>query len=134
MIRKKRFIILMIVMTILIIYVQWNISSGNPDFYSGKDGGIIRVLEAILFSGSTFYLVMSNSRRILFLLLGLIVSFFSSVVIYLILAYTISYLLPDFASVYENAFFHIISCLAIVSLFFPIEKLINKTSTSKNEI
>ena len=132
MTRRTRFPILIVLITIVIIYIQWNISTGNPNFHYGKDGGIFRMLESILFLGSTFFIVMSNTKRILFLFLGFLISLISSIIVYLLLSGIIVYLVPDFKSLYENVLFHVISCVLFITLFFYIEKLITKTTTTAN--
>jgi hypothetical protein len=124
--RKIRFLILMILIVSIIIFVQWNISIGNPDFHSGKDGGMFIIFESILVLGTIFFVVMSNTKKILFLFLGFIISLVSTIIIYLVLG---------FSNFLENVPFHIISCLGFIASFFYIEKLINKNTTNtKNKM
>lgn len=126
MTRKIKFILLIILIISIIAFLEWKISTGDPNFHYGKDGGIFRTLESILLLGSIFFVVMAKTKRILFLLLGFFVSLISSIVVYLILG---------FSNIFENLIFHIISCLTFIILFFYFEKLItkktDKTTTHK---
>lgn len=123
MTRKIKFILLTILIISVIAFLEWKISTGDPNFYYGKDGGIFRTLESILLLGSIFFVVMAKTKRILFLLLGFFVSLISSTIVYLILG---------FCNIFENLIFHIISCLTFIILFFYFEKLIIKNATNTN--
>ena len=115
--RKIKFILLIVIILSVIFYLDWKISTGDPNFHSGKDGGLVCTLQSILILGSLFFVVMAKIKRILFFFLGFFVSLISSIFVYLILG---------FCNVIENLPFHIISCVSFVALFFYFEKLIKK--------
>lgn len=118
--RKIKFITLIILIVSVIIYLNWKIST-DLNYHSGKDGGLFCTLESILFLGSLFFVVMAKTKRILFLILGFFGSLISSIIVYLLLG---------FSNVLDNLPFHLISCLAFVALFFYLEKLFTKTTTT----
>ena len=115
--RKIKFIILIILITIVIAFLEWKISSGDLNFYYGKDGGVLKRLESILIFGPLFFVIMANKKHIFFLFIGLLVSIICSIIIYLLLG---------FCNVYPDLPFHIITCLTIIILFFYIEKQVEK--------
>ncbi|KUJ52374.1 hypothetical protein AR685_04955 [Chryseobacterium sp. JAH] len=119
MIRKIKFCILIIVISYTIVYFDYKIAEGDPNFHYGKDGGIILIIESILILGSLFFLVMAKTKRFLFFILGFFTSLIGSILIYLILG---------FCNIFENSPFHIISCISFIIIFFCFEKLINKNT------
>lgn len=118
-----RFGLLMILIISVITYVQWNLYKRNPNFYAGKDGGLFCMLESVLFLGAVFFALMATRKQLLFLFLGFFVSLIGTIVVYLILG---------FSHLYTKLLLHVLSCLAFVTLFFYIEKLMLKNkATSK---
>ena len=120
--RKFKFILLILLIIIVITYVEWKISSGDPNFHFGKDGGLFRTLESIVALGAIFFVAMTNTKRIQFLFLGLFTSLISTIIVYLILG---------FCNIIDNLPFHIISCISFVGLFFYIEKRITNVTKVK---
>ncbi len=120
MIRKIKFIILIILITIVIAFLEWKISSGDLNFYYGKDDGVLKRFESILIFGSLFFVIMAKKKHIFFLSIGLLVSIICSIIIYLLLG---------FCNVYPGLPFHIITCLTIIILFSASK---NKLKKEKN--
>ena len=124
MTRKIKLIILISIIASVIALLKWRISAFDLRFYYGKDGGIFRRLESILLLGSIFFMVMPNSRRIIFFIVGFFLSLFSSILLYIALG---------FLNLFESDLpFHILACLIFIILFFSTEEMIAKTTTTAN--
>ena len=119
--RIKLFIMILII-AVLIVYIDYNIKSGNPEFYSGKDNGAFRRFESIVILSTLFFLLMAGNQRILFVIIG----FFGGVICG-IAGYILAGLLP-FDSPFGNVF-HIVSCLLFIGLFYALRKLLSKKTT-----
>ena len=61
---------MIIIMAGVIVYIDYNIKSGNPDFYAGKDNGAFKRLESIVLLSTLFFTVMSTNKRVLFIITG----------------------------------------------------------------
>ena len=116
--RIKLFIMILII-AVVIVYIDYNIKSGNPEFYSGKDNGAFRRFESIVILSTLFFLLMAGNQRILFVIAG----FFGGIICS-IAGYILAGLLP-FDSPFGNVF-HIVSCLLFIGLFYALRKLLPK--------
>lgn len=81
-------------------------------FYAGKDNGIAKQFESICVLSTIYFLIMSQRKRLLNGLLGLLIGILTGVICYLILA---------FIGIY-GLLYHIISCLTFIIIFHGIEK------------
>ncbi len=115
--RIIKFFLLVILIGCVIAYLDSRIATGNIVITNPKLGGLLIRLKSILILGSLFFIVMSRTKRLLFLFLGFFISLVSSVLTYLLL--TKSNLLD---LEFELAW-HILSCLAFIIFFFLIDLL-----------
>jgi hypothetical protein len=129
MIRKVKLYVLTIIMTIIIFYFDFKISTYDMRFYSGKDDGLFIVFESIVIFSTIFFFIMSEQKRILNILIGLFIGIFMGILTYVIIALTLGKYLNNMILVY-----HIIAFLLCIKLFFVIEKLLTKSKigTKKN--
>lgn len=121
-IQSIKLLIMLLIMTGVIVYIDYNIKSGNPDFYSGKDNGAFRRFESIVVLSTLFFSLMTNNKRILFVIIGFVGGIICSVAGYILAGLT------PFDSPFGNLF-HIISCLLFIGLFYASRKLLSKKAT-----
>ena len=95
-------------------------------YHSGKDGGLFKRLESVILLNILFYLIMSKRNRILYTLIGFVISIISSYVTVMIFG-----LLPD--PINENTIMHLTTFGISYLSFFGIEKLFeNKKAIANN--
>jgi hypothetical protein len=121
MIRKVKLFVLTIIMTIIIFYFDFKISTYDMRFYAGKDNGLSIVFESIVIFSTIFFLIMSEQNRILNIIIGFFIGIFTGILNYIIITVCIGRYLNNTILVY-----HIISFLLCIKLFFVIEKLLAK--------
>ena len=119
---KSKLFVMIIIIAGVIVYIDYNIRSGNPDFYAGKDNGFFKRLESIVLLSTLFFTVMSTDKRILFIITGFFGGIASAIAGYILTG------LLSFDSPFGNVF-HIISCLLFIGLFYALRKLMSKKAT-----
>lgn len=129
MIRKVKLFVLTIIMTIIIFYYDFKISTYDMRFYSGKDDGLFVVFESIVICSTIFFLIMSEQKRILNILIGFFIGLLTGTLTYIVIAVSIGKYLNNMILVY-----HIIAFLLCVKLFFVIEKLLTKSKVGIKNI
>jgi hypothetical protein len=129
MIRKVKLFVLTIIMTIIIFYFDFKISTYDMRFYSGKDDGLFVVFESIVICSTIFFLIMSEQKRILNILIGFFIGILTAILTYIVIAVSIGKYLNNMILVY-----HIIAFLLCIKLFFVIEKLLTKSKVEIKNI
>ena len=121
MIRKVKLFILTTIMAIIVFYFDLKISEYDMRFYAGKDDGLFIVFESIVIFSAIFFLIMSEQKRFLNVIIGFFIGIFTGILTYIIIALSIGKYLNNMI-----LFYHIIAVLLCVKLFFVIEKLLTK--------
>lgn len=115
--RKVLFLIFIIIATTVICYIDYGIKKYAYRLYSGKDNGLIVRFESICFLSTFYFLIMSQQKRILMALIGLLIGVIVGVLFYLFISLFGTY---DFV-------YQIGSCFVFMFLFLPINNLLAKS-------
>jgi hypothetical protein len=129
MIRKVKLFVLALLMTFIVFYFDYKISTYDMRFYSGKDDGLFIVFESIVIFSTIFFLIMSKQKRILNVFIGFFIGIFTGILTYIIIALSIGIYLNNII-----LFYHIIAVLISIKLFFVIEKLLTKSKIETKNI
>lgn len=121
MIRVIKFIILIFITVIVIIYINHKIAIYDLRFYFGKDNGLVIIFKSIIILSTLFYLLMAKNRLLLYAFIGFITGIISSIFVYLIIAISIEKHSDNMMLI-----FHINAMLVSIILFFVIENILQK--------
>lgn len=128
-IRLVVLVILIIVMSIIIYYINGRISAYDLRFYSGKDDGAFVRLESIVIMSSFFYLFMSKKYRIIQFIGGFFIGLLSGIIGYILVGLLLYRVFSDFGLT-----FHILGCIIFMVIFFLIERLVESRSTKATRL
>lgn len=94
------------------------IKNYNIDYYHGKDNGAFVQFESIVVFAILFFFFLSNQKKIINGVVGLVVGIVGGIISYLI--------------VLEGIFFPIIACLIIITVFVlkeTVQRIIEKKAS-----
>jgi hypothetical protein len=113
---------ILIIMVVVIFWLNNEIVNYNVDYYSGKDNGFFTRIISVISLSSLFYVVMSNTRKILMGVLG-----FLSGIVCCVLSYIVwLFFFNDY-----GLSFHILACLLSVTSYFLINALFPSLTRKK---
>lgn len=105
-------IVLLILFTGTIFFLEQRIQAYDLRFYYGKDNGIFVRFESICIMSSLFYTIQTKGNRFISGIIGLITGIFSSILIWLL-----SFVLYDYIKI-SDLYFHIFSVTLFITLFY----------------
>jgi len=112
--KKYNLIVLLIVLNlVLVIYLNYKISSFDLRFYYGKDDGFFTRLEATCLMSCLYFGLLSKKRKLLFSIVGFVVGILSILISYL----TVFYFLD-----FDGVFYHLFAILLFIFTFHLIDK------------
>ena len=117
-IRMLKFALFLILISIIIYCLNDKIENYDMRYYSGKDNGAFVRIYSITILSSLFYLIMSIKFRIIQLIKGFFIGFFSSIVSYILVGLFLHKIFSNFGLT-----FHVLGCLIFILIFFMIEKV-----------
>lgn len=94
------------------LYLNYQILSSNPLYYSGKDDGVSARFITHVFVISLSYFLLANKSRYFILLLGVFIS---------VSTFVLSYLL-FYKSNFRYGYFHLFAILLSFGLYYLIEQ------------
>jgi hypothetical protein len=103
---------------LIIFFLNYKIKT-DISYHARKDGGYFKRLESVIVLSILFYIVISKRMRILYGLIGFVISIISS-----FLGLLISGILP--MTLYGDTIMHLIVFGISYSSFLGIEKMIEK--------
>lgn len=127
--KKIRLTLSVIVIAIVVAYINFEISSGNSNYYFGKDDGVIVRVESVCILSALFYPFMSSGnilRKLLQLVVGFLIGILSSLTSFIIL-YSFSSILSNTNVV--GLLIHILACIIFILTFFLKNKFQSKITT-----
>ncbi len=112
-------IVLLILFTGTIFFLEQRIQAYDLRFYYGKDNGIFVRFESICIMSSLFFTIQTKGIRFISGIIGLITGIFSSILIWLL-----SFVLYDYIKI-SDLYFHIFSVTLFITLFYLREYYLN---------
>lgn len=112
-------IVLLILFTGTIFFLEQRIQAYDLRFYYGKDNGIFVRFESICIMSSLFFTIQTKGSRFISGIIGLITGIFSSILIWLL-----SFVLYDYIKI-SDLYFHIFSVTLFITLFYLREYYLN---------
>lgn len=109
--------ILVVIYIIIIFYIDFKIRT-DLSYHAGKDGGFFTGLEMISIMSSIYFLVLSKSNKIGFLMIGLVVGIFS---------YILSYFATFYVLNSSDVYYYLIAMIIFILIFHFIEKRFNRS-------
>lgn len=111
-----RFVIFLVITTVVALYINHRIASYDLRFYRGKDDGYLVRFESICLLGTFYFALMTDRNKIIDALIGLAFGFIAGIIGYLVAMLIIPY--P-----FDGTGYYFISCFLFMCMFFILKKL-----------